>query len=348
MQNQVSLNAIPFLEALHNARSVLLCGCGGGCDVYSTLPFVYDLTKLGIKYALFNLSFACLDDISNAEAITLDTGITMYGVVKSSRISDSDYFPERALADYLATNPLTDSQETTVYTLSRRHCGVTTVRKAYSWLINKFNVDAIVTVDAGTDSLMKGNEDGLGSYEEDLASVLAAGAMTSVPLRLHLAVGLGVDSHHSVSDVSSLRAISELRRVPNGYLGAITLLPCMAGYSFFKAGVEYALKRDVPQTITNCCVIAAVEGEFGSGPTERTHSAWVNSQMAVYHGFSLDAVVERIMPVLREKANSTVGFEDIQQTIVDHIIRLEESGLVLEREEYPQVPFPPFVRKQRK
>lgn len=272
----------------------------------------------------------------------------MYEVVATTRISDSDYFPERALADFLKAHPAQDPVEAPVFTLHRKHCGVSTIKKAYSALAERFSVDAIVTVDAGSDSLMRGNEDGLGSYEEDLGSVLAASAMVTIPLRLHLVVGLGVDSHHSVSDVSSLRAISELRQVPNGYLGAITLLSGMAGFQYFKSGIEYVMARDVSQTITNCCVIAAVEGEFGSGPREKTYSAWINPQMAVIHGFSLDSVVERIMGELKENGESTIGFEDIQNVIVDHIIELEESGLVLEREEYPKVPCPQVIRKPKR
>jgi hypothetical protein len=243
-----SLGSIPFLDSLHNSTSVLLAGCGGGCDVYASLPIYYDLINRGIKCTFFNLSFAALDGIQGTKAIPLpDSRASMYAVDFYSYLSyGKDYFPERALAEYLKQYPALENadngEDIPVYTLHRTFCGPVNVSKAYAWLVEQFAIDAIVTIDAGSDSLMAGNEEGLGSYEEDLGSVLATAAQTSVPFRILAVVGLGVDTYHGVSDVSSLRAIAELRKA-GGYLGAITLLPTMPAFEYYKECVDYAMRR---------------------------------------------------------------------------------------------------------
>lgn len=59
--------------------------------------------------------------------------------------------------------------------------------------MKKLGIDAIVLVDGGTDILMRGDEHGLGSPEEDMAS-LAAVAGTDGVERLVACLGFGICS----------------------------------------------------------------------------------------------------------------------------------------------------------
>lgn len=72
--------------------------------------------------------------------------------------------------------------------------GMQPLRAAYRALIERYDIDAVVLVDGGTDILMRGDETGLGTPEEDLTSV-AALAGIDVPERLVASVGFGIDAH---------------------------------------------------------------------------------------------------------------------------------------------------------
>ncbi|MFI9812949.1 DUF1152 domain-containing protein [Saccharothrix variisporea] len=82
-----------------------------------------------------------------------------------------DYFPERTLARWLAEQYL----PTTVHALPRT--GVRPLTAAYRALVGTLGVDAVVLVNGGTDILLRGDEAGLGTPEEDMASLAAVAAL---------------------------------------------------------------------------------------------------------------------------------------------------------------------------
>jgi hypothetical protein len=138
-----SLAVPPLFAALGGADGVLIAGAGGGFDVYAGLPLAIALWDAGRRGHLANLSFAQLELLDldawlaeNVAAVTPDTtGL-------------DEYFPERALARWLAAHDL----PATVHAFPKT--GVQPLRAAYRHLINHLDVDAIVLVDGGTDILM--------------------------------------------------------------------------------------------------------------------------------------------------------------------------------------------------
>ncbi|GAA2487755.1 hypothetical protein GCM10010393_18880 [Streptomyces gobitricini] len=85
------------------------------------------------------------------------------------------------------------------------------LRAAYRALIEHYAIDAVVLVDGGTDILMRGDEAGLGTPEEDLTSVAALAGL-EVPERLIASIGFGVDAYHGVSHGLVLENITALER----------------------------------------------------------------------------------------------------------------------------------------
>lgn len=122
------------------------------------------------------------------------------------------YFPERTLAQWLELH----HYPSTVHAFAR--VGVQPLRAAYRALIERYDIDAVVLVDGGTDILMRGDESGLGTPEEDLTSV-AALAGIDVPERLIVSIGFGIDAHHGVSHGLVLENIAALER-DGAFLGA--------------------------------------------------------------------------------------------------------------------------------
>ena len=69
--------------------------------------------------------------------------------------------------------------------------GARRVSAAYEWLAQTLQPDAIILVDGGTDSLMRGDEAGLATPEGDAVSLLAAHAVPGIPHKLLLCLGFG-------------------------------------------------------------------------------------------------------------------------------------------------------------
>ena len=153
-------------------------------------------------------------------------------------------------------------------------------------------------MDGGTDSLVVGDEPGLGDPVEDAVSVQSVAALTEVPLRLLVCAGLGVDRHNGVSDLTSLRAIADLTRL-GGFLGALALERDDDTYRFYRDAVVHLLERRAPGagSIVARAIVEAVDGGFGwgggraAGPTPDSLFVW--PLMALVWAFDVDTVAAR-------------------------------------------------------
>lgn len=112
-------------------------------------------------------------------------------------------FPELYLSRYFASR----GEEVPIYCFSP--AGVQAVLEHYRALASRFDLDALVLVDGGTDSLLRGDEPGLGSPGEDMASLGAAHCL-ELPVRLLMCLGFGIDSHHHVCHHYVLEAAADL------------------------------------------------------------------------------------------------------------------------------------------
>lgn len=112
------------------------------------------------------------------------------------------YFPERTLARWLAAHDL----PSTVYAFPP--LGVQPLRDAYRYLMERLDLDAVVLVDGGTDILLRGDENGLGTPVEDITN-LAAVTGRDLAVKLVTCLGFGIDAHHGVNHVQVLeKAVS--------------------------------------------------------------------------------------------------------------------------------------------
>src|SRR5690242_18117539 len=94
-----------------------------------------------------------------------------------------------ALARWLHAQGLPD----TVYAFDK--VGVRPLRAGYEALVRMVRPDAIVLVDGGTDLLMRGDEAGLGTPEEDMTSLAAIAGLTGIPVRIAACIGFGIDAY---------------------------------------------------------------------------------------------------------------------------------------------------------
>jgi hypothetical protein len=116
------------------------------------------------------------------------------------------YFPEMHLSRWLTER----YGETPIFAIAPS--GARPVTAAYEWLARTLQPDAIVLIDGGTDSLMRGDEAGLATPEGDAVSLLAAHSLVNVPKKLLLCLGFGIDAHGGVCHAHFLETVAALSR----------------------------------------------------------------------------------------------------------------------------------------
>ena len=280
------LGVPPLFAALAGSRRVLIAGAGGGFDVYAGLPLAVALWDAGKEVHLANLSFTDLD------LLDLDAWTARHlAAVTPETDGPSTYFPERALATWLAAHDFPG----TVYAFPR--VGVQPLRAAYRHLAESLAVDALVLVDGGTDILMRGDEAGLGTPVEDLTS-LAAVAALDVPVKLVTCLGFGIDAYHGVVHTQVLENLAALDR-EGGYLGALSIPGRSREGQLYRDAVADA-QRATPTrpSIVNGQIAAALRGAFGDVRfTSRTAGGklFVNPLMTIYFTVDLGTLAARCL-----------------------------------------------------
>ncbi|MEU3602891.1 DUF1152 domain-containing protein [Streptomyces sp. NPDC006798] len=281
------LHANPVFARLEGAERILVAGAGGGFDIYSGLPLALSLLHQGKDVRLANLSFSALAGLPQDDWAAPDLA-----VVTPDSAPHQAYFPERTLARWLRIH----NYPSTVYAFPLT--GVQPLRAAYRALVERHEIDAVVLVDGGTDILMRGDEAGLGTPEEDLTSVAALAAMDEVATRLVVSVGFGVDAYHGVNHVQVLENIAALER-DGAYLGAFSIPRATLEGALYLDAVAHAQDHtpDRP-SIVNGSIAAAVRGSFGDVRfTDRTRGSelFVNPLMSLYFAFELPGLAARCL-----------------------------------------------------
>jgi len=223
---------------------------GGGYDIYSGIPLYFTLKKMGKEVVLANLSFTFLAACGGEKF-----GSNAWIINK--QCNELDYFPERVLYKWL----LGKNESPIIFAFSKT--GVLPLKETYKEIIEQYKIDTLILVDGGTDSLMRGNEAGLGTPAEDMTS-LVAGYDLSLDTKILLTVGFGIDHFHGVCHSQFLENVADLVK-EDVFYGVNTITKTTEiGQLFLDLG-EYANERarGYPSIVVNS-VASAVEGKFGN------------------------------------------------------------------------------------
>lgn len=278
---------LPFFSRLEKAQKIVLAGAGGGFDIFCGLPLYFGLRAVGKEVYLANLSFSAIH-ASNGKRLA-----PALVEVNAETWGSLSYFPEIHLSRWFKE---TRNEDVPVYCFE--NSGVAPVGEAYRKLVEHLGVDAIVLVDGGTDSLMRGDEVGLGTPNEDIASLLAVSQLETVPTKLLVCLGFGVDTFHGVCHAHFLQAVAELTR-QGGFLGGWTLTQEMNEVRLYQEASRYVFEAmpDHP-SIVSSSVLSAIEGQFGDyHATHRTFGSqlFINPLMTIYWCFEAEKVAGRIL-----------------------------------------------------
>jgi len=274
---------IPFLDRLEQATNVLIAGCGGGFDVFGGVPIAERLWSRGKQVVFGNFSFTNLW-LCGGERINQTTWRV------DRRPAEIPYFPEKWLAEWLAAR----ERAVPIYAFAKS--GVRPLAATYRWIVEQHQIDLVVLVDGGTDSILFGDEPGLGTLIEDAVSIVAAQNATDGQALL-AAIGFGIDHFHGVSHHAFLENVARLT-TDGGFLGAFSLSSKTAEAAAFLDLVDYANQRQPAHASIVCNSIAsALRGEFGNyHATNRTSGSdlFINPLMSQFWTFETSQLVRRM------------------------------------------------------
>lgn len=272
-----------LIVRLERADHVLIAGAGGGYDIFAGLPIALALIARGKRVTLANLTFTYLGG-TNARFVAPHVA-----EVHADTEGEDRYFPERALARWFRTR----GDVRPIYALEK--VGVAPMRAAYEALCRRLRIDAVLLVDGGTDILMRGDEAGLGTPQEDMVSLAAARSL-DMPTKLVACIGFGIDAHHGVCHAHFLENVAALDR-EGAYLGVFDVGRRSEEGRAFLDAVAFAHALMPSRTsIVNGSIASAIRGDFGDvHSSERTKSGelFINPLMSMYFGFELEGVAKR-------------------------------------------------------
>ena len=210
-------------------RNILLAGAGGGWDIFGGLPLLHEWRET-CKIVLANFS-AVVEGFDVRPAIASD-------------------HPEEKLADALGSP---------VYVFGK--AGFRTLRAGYEKVLHDHNIDTIILVDGGVDSLMRGDEEGCGTVFQDTISVGVVDSL-NVPTKILACVGFGTETEEGVCHYRALENIAALTK-DGGFLGACALTANMEAFQFYEEVCLKVFAQPAPRSHIHTRVIPAVYGEFG-------------------------------------------------------------------------------------
>jgi len=281
---------LPILERLENCQNILIAGIGGGFDVFIGLPIYFTLRNLGKTVHLANYTFANfkrLPHVAESEVLIPDRLVAVSGL-KESRWAV--FCAEGGLAQWLKTQ---DNTTHSIWLLPNE--GGVAITEAYQMLIERLSPDALILVDGGVDSLMRGDEEEPGTLLEDSLSLVGVRTLP-VPVKILACLGMGTEIEEGLAVNLALENIAALTRA-GGFWGSCALTADMEAFQFYEAACRSVWEQPKgPKSHISTRVIPAVHGEFGNYhmyPYDQDITVSISPFMGFYWFFNAEAVIAR-------------------------------------------------------
>jgi hypothetical protein len=277
--------ASPIDSKLKQARSVLIAGAGGGYDIVCGVPIAMALWSQGIAVHFASFSSTPLQDVEQGMWLRS----TLLEVTAAS--SRPSYFPEGWLCRWVRDHV---GRHTTVWCFEAS--GVGPLHENYRYLVETLDIDAVVVVDGGVDSLLRGDEYTLASPLED-ALTIAAVSLLDVPLKALVSTAFGAERLDRISHAQVLARIADLTRA-GAFWGAEAITPGAPEGDALASAIRYILDNQsgMRQSIVCGSLLAALEGKFGDQPvgaSSRNTPPWISPLILLYWWFDLSEVARQ-------------------------------------------------------
>lgn len=316
-------------------KTVLLCGCGGGFDFVHSLILYPGLRQLGKTVIIGSYSFGEPENIGGQAPVVFKDGKALVKQVTAQSIPNEYYCPEVHVCSFLDQHyPATAPHFT--YAYYARAFSIAVLGNFYRQLIEEHSVDAVVLFDGGSDSLMRGDEDGLGDPVEDAVSVATVAGLKTPALKLLVSVGMGSDRYNHVSDAATLRAVAELT-AQGGFRGAVSLEPDYVGIQFYRDCVAHIYANQQFKSTITGMILSAAEGYFGGAVVPphlpqrlATEKFFIWPLMAMLWAFDVEKVAARSLMLdwIRDCTRQ-------QEALVQIHLKRHELGIIRAIENLP-------------
>ena len=279
---------LPILHLLEDSQNILIAGAGGGFDIFAGLPIYFTLKAMGKNVHLANFSFTPIEIVNRfCETITLAKdeleGATA-GIADDFHVH---YYPEGYLARWF--KDICD-EDTTIWMFSRN--GGKRLGELYEILLGHLKFDALIMIDGGVDSLMRGNEYGTGTLIEDTVSMSAIRQL-DVPVKILACLGFG-----SELEVCHHNALFNMARLTKSgaFYGSCALVKGMNAYDRYEEACRYVWEQpNHHKSHINMRVVSATNGEFGNHHLYNDYrplEVFVSPLMSLYWFYDAQKVVE--------------------------------------------------------
>lgn len=244
-------------------ENIMIVGVGSGFDVFTGLPFVYHWPDKN------------------------------FVLVNSSPKSDFHY---RTVEPVDYPECLIEAEPNILARYSVGRHGVQAFKKAYGEIIAKHNIDAVLAVDGGVDSLARGDEDSPGTVLEDF---IALAAMKDLDAVLCCA-GFGGETEENLNHYRILENMASLF-ADGSFLGAFALTKEMPEFQRYKSQCEKTWAEGRRKSHIQTKIISATEGKFGDNNLYEdidakvyasTNNVFISPLSSIYWMFSLTGVVK--------------------------------------------------------
>ncbi len=289
---------LPILHHLEHSENILIAGAGGGFDIFAGLPLYFTLKDMGKTVHLANFSFTPVDLISRlCQTDTLvesELEGAMAGVIEDMHFH---YYPEGYLSKWFKEER---NEDVTIWMFNRT--GGKRLRELYTALYDHLQFDALIMVDGGVDSLMRGNEFGTGTLLEDTISMQAIQPL-DVPVKILACIGFGAElevNHHN--------ALFNMARLAkdDAFYGSCALVKGMSVYDQYEDACRYVWDQpNHHRSHINMRIVSAVNGEFGDYhmyTDYRPRPVFVSPLMSLYWFYDAQKVVDTslLVPHIKE------------------------------------------------
>jgi hypothetical protein len=212
------------------------------------------------------------------------------------------YFPEYFLAEWFERER---NEKVTIWCFQKE--GAEPLIQNYKILVQHLEIDCIILIDGGVDSLMHGDEPLPGTLIEDSLSLLAVSELPDVPVQIVACVGLGIEPEVGFNHL--FENMAQLIR-SQAFHGSCSLVQTMPAYKRYYEAVMYAFeKQPVNPSVICSSIVAATSGEYGDFHlTERTHGSRLNISplMPIYWFFDAHAVFKNNLLIPRLRGTETL------------------------------------------
>ena len=263
---------------LDDAQNILLIGLGGGFDIFTGLPFVFHWP---------DKNFILTNHSPSQEFLIKPT--------------ESEDYPEGMISNF--------DNVSAKYTIGRH--GPKLVKEAFNQVLEDHQIDCILGVDGGVDSLATGDEADYGTVLEDFVT-LAALRDIDLP-KVHCCAGFGCETEENMNFYRILENMADLA-FANKFYGSFSLTQDMKEFQWYVRECQQTWAEGRRKSHIQTKIISAAIGAFGSQNFYKdvdpriensTGNCFISLLSNIYWMFDLDAVIANNLAIETMRTGST-------------------------------------------